>query len=381
MGIPLWSSRGIMKDMAMDGAFALFNGFLTFLMYKLGYKPKVHESFEIDLDDNSWWINNLDAPSFMGLSFNSYFTDQEIPPFIFKQFVNKIGKDITIGIILDWFSFYECGLALMKSKLDEESKYSDKITSEFHLRSDKTFHEFLEYFRDLRDKDFAQSHKLVLRSDKLVDYVTKLDDTYTNFEDFPENISTVEEWNKMSTMERYGSSEIGCCTEDNFKELLRKASIEIPNVEFQSFNEFISDKLISSTNEWEDIRDRYISKLKKSIKEPDISKDFKRAKRFIQSAKNSLDHRNFNDTILSSSKAMEDALSTFLECSHVKLEYMINKIALNKELGNHVNNLHYIRKIRNDTVHVSDFVVTEDIARHVFDMCDEFLADVQKTIR
>jgi hypothetical protein len=41
MEIPLWASRGIMKDMAMDGAFALFNGFLTFLMYKCHVTAKI----------------------------------------------------------------------------------------------------------------------------------------------------------------------------------------------------------------------------------------------------------------------------------------------------------------------------------------------------
>ena len=72
MEIPLWASRGIMKTMAMDGAFALFNGFLTFLMYKLGYKPILNEKFEVDLDDNSWWRNNLDDPSFLSTIFNSF---------------------------------------------------------------------------------------------------------------------------------------------------------------------------------------------------------------------------------------------------------------------------------------------------------------------
>ena len=69
MSLPLWEYRYIMKSMAMDGAYALFNGFLTFLMFKSGYKPKLPEDFKINLEDNSWWVENLDDPAFMNTNF------------------------------------------------------------------------------------------------------------------------------------------------------------------------------------------------------------------------------------------------------------------------------------------------------------------------
>ncbi len=144
MEIPLWTARDMMSINAMDGAYALFNGFLTFLMHKLGYKPKLPENFKVDLEDHSWWVHNLDEPQFMGLSF---IEDEnfETPAFVFKQFFNKIGNDITICILLDWFAFYECGLALKKSELSEDLKYSDKIKEEFHIRSGKNFHVYVSY--------------------------------------------------------------------------------------------------------------------------------------------------------------------------------------------------------------------------------------------
>ncbi len=381
MEIPLWTSRGIMKTMAMDGAFALFNGFLTFLMYKLGYKPRLNEKFKVDLDDNSWWRNNLDDPSFTGISFNPYSDNPEIPAFVFKQFVNKIGKDITICILLDWYTFYECGLALKESKLDEESKYSDKIIGEFKIGSEKTFHEVLEYFRDLRDKDFAQTHKLVLRPDKFVDYVIQLDETYTNLGDFPQKIIPLEEWNTMTLVEKigkYARTEIIFCTENNYEKLLEKASIEIPNVDFLSFNEFIKDKLVSSTNEWEHIRDGYIVRLKNSIKEPELSKDFSRSKKFLQNARDSFENHRYSETVMFASNAIEDALDVFLKTPKLDLRDKIFSLQKNKHLRKHVIKLNFIRGARNFTVHPNDLNTDEDTARQTLEMADQFLVDIQR---
>jgi len=114
--IPLWECRYPMKVEAMNGAYALFNGFLTFMMFKHGYKPKLSEDFKVELENNSWWIKNLDDPKFMSMNFSFYDENgEDMPPFVFKQFFNEIGNDITICILLDWNTFYECGLALQKS--------------------------------------------------------------------------------------------------------------------------------------------------------------------------------------------------------------------------------------------------------------------------
>jgi len=381
MEVPLFTMSETMRTMAMDGAFALFNGFLTFLMYKLGYKPKLPEKFNVDLEDYSWWIENLDNFSFMGLG---YIVDDDrysVPPFIVKQFFNETGKDITIFLLLNWFSFYEVNLALSKSKLDNDSKFT-QLRNEFQMRGFSN-HQFIEYMKDLQDEDFGKSHTLVLRPDKLSDFITSLDEDYSEYFDFPDDVYTKEQWNKMSSLEKmgtYGKKELIFCKEDNFRELLDKVSIKIPNTQFVTFSEFIQDKLASTIQEWTDIRDRYILRLRNSIKEPHLSNDFSRAKKFLQYSKKSLDDNNFNESVVSSAKAIEDALSTFLKRTDLRLEDKIKEIESNQELGNHVPNLHYIRSIRNRTVHANDFEVTEEIATHVFEMANQFIADIQKTI-
>jgi hypothetical protein len=382
MKIPLFTCSNIVKTMAMDGAFALFNGFLTYLMFKLGYKPKLSDGYKGDIDDKSWWLNYLDEFDFMGLSYNSVDDEYSVPPFVFKQFFNKTGKDITICLLLDWFSFYEINLALSKSKLDDNSKYSPKLFHEFKTRNIASQY-FLDYMKNLRKEDFAKSHKLILRPDKLADFIISLDEDYTDLQDFPNDVYTNEEWGKMSMIDQigtYGKKELIFCNEDNFKQLLEKASIKLPDVEFVTFSEFIQDKLIPSIQDWKDIRDGYILRLKNSIKDSPLPNNFNRAKKFLGYAKNSLDNNNFTESIVFSSKGVEDALSTLLNQTNLRLEEKIKEIESNQELGNHVPNLHYIRSVRNRTVHATDFEATEDIARHVLEMADQFLIDIQKTI-
>ena len=92
MCIPLHASSHILKTMAMDGAFALFNGFLTYLMFKLGYKPKLVEGYKGDIDDKSWWLNYLDEFDFMGLSYNTD-DDEKIPTREEKEaFLRRMAK-------------------------------------------------------------------------------------------------------------------------------------------------------------------------------------------------------------------------------------------------------------------------------------------------
>jgi|APSaa5957512535_1039671.scaffolds.fasta_scaffold01567_3 hypothetical protein len=382
MQVPLWTAREVMRANAMDGAYALFNGFLTFMMFKLGYKPKLSENFKVDLEDNSWWVNNLNEPEFMGLSFLNE-ENYSIPPFVFKQFSNELGKDITICILLDWFSFFECGLALKKSKLSEDSKYSDKIKDEFHFVTKKNFEPFLKYMKNLRNNDFADAHKLVLRPDRFVDLIMRLDEMNDDLCNFPDDIMTDEKWNQSSLIERsiiFGGGEIVYCTENNFKELLKKAEIKIPNVEFISFNEFIKDKLDSTINDWSNIRDRYISGLKNYLKEPYFSKDYSRAIKYIKDSEKYIESKNYSMAVISASKAIENAVNTFSKNPKLSMRMKIESLRSNQELRDHVRNLHHAYTTRSDAAHDSGYKITEDDARDCFGIVNRFLEDIQKTI-
>ena len=376
MKISLAYSREIMKSIAADGAFALFNGFLTYLMFKLGYKPKLPEDFEADLEDNTWWVENLDDSMFMELSYVDsmpFEPEYGIPPLIFKQFFNEIGKDVTICLLLDWFSFYELGLALNNSKLDEDSKYTQMLFDEFKIHDSPAI---LAYMKNLRDKDFAQSHKLILRPGRLADLVITLDDMHMNLEDFPDAVYRKEEWDKM----RCGTNDLTVCNEDNFRELLEKASIEIPNVEFLTFSEFIQDKLTPVINDWSDIRDKYILKLENIISESHPLTNYNKARKFLQKAQNSLDKNIFSESIICSCNAIEIALFAYLKPEICNLAKGIKMIESDQKLKNHAPDLNYIRNVRNKIAHPYDFEATEDAARHVFDMTDQFLAAVRKFV-
>lgn len=388
MEIPLWAPCEYMKRDALDGAYALFNGFLVFLMYKLGYKVKLvnpQPDFEINFEDNSWWVNNLGDLILNGwVGFQSWIYGLKVPPYVFREFENDKGEEIVICILLDWFSFYECGLILNKLTIDEKSNYdSQKILDEFVIRSDKeNFLKVLNYLKDLENPAFASSHKLVLRSDRLAEYVVALNEDYLYFHDFPENVFKKEDWDKMEFSEHvsaYAKTELIFCEESNFKKLLKKSDIQIPNIDFISFNEFIKNK-INSIDEWIDIRDRYISKLKTELKEPYLSKEFLQAIRFLQKARNSLERKSYSESIMFSANAIEDALNEYLENSELELHEKINALKENKDMSKHVTELHYIRKKRNDIVHPNNFEVDENTARKILEMADEFLADFKKSI-
>ena len=374
--LPLWEYRYIMKTMAMDGAYALFNGFLTFLMFKLGYKPKLPEDFKIDLEDNSWWIKNLDDPAFMNMNFSFDDENGENPsPFVFKQFFNEIGKDITICILLDWYTFYECGLALKKSNLFQDLKYSDKIKNEFHLRSNKNFDQILRYMKDLNDKDFADGHKLILRPDKIADYIITLNESHTVLNSFPDNVYPKDEWEKMSDVEKYGfpaDYEFPVCTENNFEELLKKASITIPHVEFQSFNHFLQDKLdFSKMDEWPEIRDKYITKLKEYI-DSDVSsepKDYGREKEFLQKAQEFFERKEFEECIINCYKSLEGVLSKRFDLpEETPMWKMIHKCKKDPNCEMFVDYLDFIRKRRNKKgAHHNTVKATDDDARIVLE--------------
>ena len=119
-------------------------------------------------------MKNLDEPLFMQLCFD-YGKDKQFPPFIFMPFVNDIGKEITICILLNWHEFYECNLALVKSDFDNKPKAVEEILDEFHWQGSSSLH-ILGYLMKLRTDGVRDSQKLVLRSDTLAKYLYALDD-------------------------------------------------------------------------------------------------------------------------------------------------------------------------------------------------------------
>jgi hypothetical protein len=301
---------------------------------------------------------------------------ENMPPFVFKQFFNEIGKDITICILLDWHAFYECGLALKKSKLSEDLKYSEKIKEEFHLTSNKNFDQILNYMKNLNDKDFADAHKLILRPDKIADYVITLNEVYTDLESFPFDVYTKEEWEKMSIIEKFATPagfKLEFCTKNNFKELLEKASITIPNVDFQSFDHFIQDKLdFSKMNEWPEIRDKYISKLKRYLPGPgvsDESKDYSREKEFLQKAQDFFERKEFEESNINCCKSLEGVLSKKFNLPEgMPMWKMIYRCKKDQKCRQFVDHLDFISKRRNKKgAHHNAAKATEDDSRLVLD--------------
>ena len=276
---------------------------------------------------------------------------------------------------MDWHTFYECGLALKKSKLSKDLRYSDKIKDEFHLRSNKNFDQILSYMEKLNDKDFADMHKLILRPDKISDYIITLNESYIDLNFFPDDIYPKDEWEKMSTIEKFGfigHSELTYCKENNFKELLKKASITIPNVEFQSFNHFLQDKLdFSKIDEWPEIRDGYITKLKNFIcldtsSEP---KDHGREKEFLQKAQEFFERKEFEECIINCYKSLEGVLSRkFNLHGETSMSKMICRCKKDPNCRMFVDYLDFISNLRNTKgAHHNIVKATDDDARIALD--------------
>ncbi len=392
MHIPLWASGDMMKYMAMNGVMALFFGFLHFVQFKRGYKPNFpyddgvsffeHDNIIPDFEDSSWWVKNLEHPDMNVYSF--YENTTNFPPNFFKQYINKKNEKHTICILIDTFSFFECGKILNETKLDDEHKYSlPDVEKEFHFRSDKYQRSYaLSYF----NPKYFEEHILIFRPSKLVEYISMLNEYFSSLEDFPEQIVRNEEWSKMSMIEHvgiYGKSELVFCKEENIRELLRKHSIKIPNVEFVTFYEYLKDKLDPGIRkEWENIRDRYISNLKTSIIEPHLSNDYSKAKEFLREARNSFEKKNYNESAIHSTNGIVKALDIFLKCPEIGFSNKIKLLESHKELRKYISKLNFIRIHRNDTyAHPQNLEFTDmNTAEYILQTADDFLAELQKTI-
>ena len=384
INIPLHEIRSIIKSIAMNGAYALFNGFLIFTMHKLGYTIKLDNDLSVNLDDDSWWVENLDNPKFMQLEFDYSDQDPSVPPFIFMQFVNDIGKDVTIHLLLNWNDFYESGLALVKSKLNNKTQSVNEIINEFHWTGSYN-PQILQYLEALRDKDFGAMHKLVLRPDTLADYLIDLDDTLSALSDMPNVIITKQQWSAMSTIEgvfTFGKKEIIFCNEGNFKQLLKNADIVVPNVDFMGFNEFLKDKLGLATKEWAGIRDKYIDQIEKALKFGSTisdKHDFQKSKKYIRQARDALEKKEINLPVLESANAVEAALQEWLKNSQ-PLGINANHVKKYRKLSHHYPKLECIRTTRNLVAHPSEAVFTYSDAESIVDMADEFLHDLMNML-
>ena len=392
MRIPLWMVNDVIKSWAMDGALALFVGFLHFVQFKRGLKPnfELHDGRSIFKDDNvipdfedpSWWVNNLEHVDMIEWSFMD--DVKHFPQYFFKQYIGKNDNEDTICLLMNTFSFFECGKILNETKLDNESKYSfSEISKEFHIRSDGMA-DVLLYIKNLENIDWAYGHTLVFRPSKLIEYLSALDESLSSLGDFPEQIARKEEWDKMDMVEKVGicgRSEPVSCKEDNIRELLRKYSIKIPNVKLVTFYEYLKDKLDPSiSKEWEDIRNRYISKLKNSILESHLSNDYSRAKKHLQNSEKCIESKDYSSAIIFANKAIENAVSTFSKNPKLSMRRKIDALESNQELGGHIPNLHHVCNIRNVVVHDSPYELSEDDAKDCFGMVNRFLADIQKTL-
>jgi hypothetical protein len=393
--VPLWVGGDEIKSMVMNGAMALFFGFLHFIQFKRGFKPNFgfidgvsfFESEHVipDFEDPSWWVNNLEHPDMMGHPVGENL--DLLPPNFFIQYLGKNDDEHIICMLFDTFSFFESGRILNETKLNDESKYLfSEISKEFHVRSGSYQSAYaLDYFSP-KNMDWAHGHTLVFRPSKLVEFLSLLNESLSHLEDFPEQIVRKETWDKMSIVERAGTcgkSELVFCREENIIELVDKYSIKIPDVKFVTFYEYLKNKLDPSiSKEWEDIRNRYISNLKKSIVEPHLSNDYSKAKRFLNEARKSFDDKNYNDSTLNSWNGIVKALNIFLKDPKMADVDKIKKLYSQDKLIKYIPKLNYLRSHRNYILaHPKIFEITDmETAKHFLQIADDFLIDIQKTI-
>ena len=386
-----------MKERVSEGASMLFIGFFIFFMYKLGYKYD-NWDFEDDPDLEeeikkiSWWVGQLENRQLGNLRKIDESRDNT-PITTRLDFSNEFGEKILFTVIFNWFAFIEANLALHKT-INEKNE-PNKIVKEFILLNDNSE----EMIREIVDVVYWNSHlksqhgkepkwMFLLRPDKLAELINQFSiKNHDDMFDFPEYVFSKYEWdlsNSDQIKRTLEKEELIYCNENNFRELLDKAcikfpSINFPNSEFSSFPEFIQDKNISRINEWKEIRDKYISKLAESIKKPHLSKNFDMVNEYIQKSKTSFKERRFVEVVVFSANAMEDTLNIFLKESDSLLN-MINKLQSHKGLSNHIPNLHWNRKIRNNTTHPEPFEITGDVANTVLKWTESFVESVKKEI-
>lgn len=364
----------------------LLVGFLDFIHYKCGLMPQPNddekEAFEeIDhnFDDHSSWVKYLMTVDDVDLD-NSYFS---------RQFVDQNDNKHETSVLLDTFSFFECGMILNKTKLIDESRYSFvKILREFHIDGKKT-HKMLSYFKQARN---THKHTLVLRPTRLAWILYRLDDELKTLTNCPNQVLRIEEWEKatdipekeyrMVNVQRHETD----CSEENFHELVKTLLTEIPtNVQFMTFYEYIRDKLtLESAKEWEDIRDRYIAESKKVLKcaTSDITKvNLDSAKTLLAKAREEIEEKKYIESVILSCKSMEKVLNEIIK-QDMPLSEKIDTVTIDYfDLREYREGLHFIRTTRDALVYTNEVYECDIIdAKFARDKMDQFLAGIMRSL-
>ena len=384
--IPL-SISGDVRTSAKELVWNLFVGFLYFIHHRSGLMPELSGGekecsgmLKESVADRSSWAEFMVNVDPMPI------------PYSFKQFTSKKGDSHTICIMLDTFSLFECGKILNETKLEGDSKFSfSEMSKEFDVHG-KGLPEMLSYFQSLDDAKWADAHTMVLRPSKLAEYLCMLDDELGSLLEYPEKIVRKEKPEKMAMIDHthcFSSMGKGGCNEENFRELLKEHSMEIPNVKFLTFYEYIQDKLDHRIEkEWADIRDRYITKHKEVLQSsiPTLEENpFRPAKGYLVNAKERLDGGKYIESIIQSSKAMEEILQVLAGPAgqsgvmHKNMSIVMDDY---EDLRKHKTHLDFIKATRNKLVHASGVdECDESAAKFALESMDRFLTDVTSRLR
>ena len=373
---------GEICELVKDLVWELFIGFIYFIHYKCGLVPKLSEYEKVEFDseggdfaDRSSWVKFMIC------------VEPIRGPYSFKQFTDKNDDEHTICILLDTFSLIECGKILNETDLEGGSKFSfHEISDEFDVKS-SGLSDMLLYFKNLNDAKQDHAHTLILRPSRLAEYLYQLDDTLESLHDYPEKITRKEEWDKMTMVAKAGylgisSGRLRGCNEETFRGLLKEHSIEIPNVVFLTFYEYIQDKLDPYIEkEWIDIRDRCIAYHKELLKNtiPVLEKkNFRSAKDYLAKAKECLEEKHYNESVIHSSNAMEKILSVLTgsrQHSHTNIRTVMQK---HSNLKNYKTSLDFVRCTRNELAHADGMnECDENMARFASERMDQFLMDIE----
>ena len=387
---PLYVAYEVIKS-AKVYPVKLLIGFLDFIHYKFGLEPKFSGNDKLefdaiggDFDDHSSWAE------FLGVVADKEIVQKD--PYFCRRFVDQNGSEHEIVILMNTFSFFECGMILNKTRLEGESRFSaDEISREFHVYERKLPH-MLSYFKDLSNAGQAREHTLVLRPTKLAKMLYWLDDERRTLTNCPKRVLRTEEWEEATSTpkgefrmhnELYSGID---CNEENFRELLKVRSIEIPHARFRTFYEHVRDILTpEAAKEWEDIRDRYITESKRVLKQetPGFAhEDLERAKALLGKAREAFEEERYVESVISSNNAMEEALSKMIK-QDMDLSNKINvATGTHPDLRKYKEVLHFIRTTRNKLGHPSgvDECDAAD-AEFALEKMDQFLISVTDSLR
>ena len=368
----------------------LLVGFLDFIHYKCGRMPKLSgrekaefDAIDGDFDNSSTWVK-----------FMMHAVDEvHDNPYSFRQFVDQNDDEHEVFILMDTFSLFECGMILNKTRLEGEAKFSSaEISKEFHV-DEKKLSNMLLCFKYLNYAGRIRAQTLVLRPTKMVEMICRLDDELHTLANCPKQVLRTKEWEEATSTDRGRFDTLSrglyngeVCNEENFRELLKARSIEIPHVQFQTFYEYVQDKLTpEAAKMWEDIRDKYIAESKKVLKDmtPGMAKeDLKRETNLVGKARDVFEEKRYTESIIQSYKAMKDVLNA-IEKQNMPLAQKIDSVTeSHPDLRKYREKLHFIRAARNALVHTSGVnECDEDSAKFALDTMDQFLICIRDSLR